>query len=606
MIIRWIRKVKIQNRLVASFVIFSFIPLLITGFFAYDRSSEAIKNKISASTLQVLNQVSENIKNELTRLENDSVDIAFSDLVQQTLLSYPELNEWERIDAELKMQNMLAKKFTFFHSVSDVLLYTERKEKITAYGDATFKFRLKPAYLDALLREAAAKNGVPLWTIAGQTDEENPSFRVKSHGEVGILLSRSFKSLQGIPIGTIIIRINEKHILEKFREIDLGHGADLLILNSAGTIVSSRNPDLPAARPYPDASFIAKLSENKEKDIFSFHYDLAGKSYLVAFTYIPGADWYLVGWIPFSYLNDESVKIGLFIFVLGIICFLLAMILSFIVFKSISAPLYKLIHSMNRVKGGNFAIRIDDNSNDELGVVTNHFNRMVGELQYLIDEIKNKEESKRLAEMKALQAQINPHFLSNTLNTVRSLANLMKADNIASIITSLIQLLNASMGKGGELITLREEIEYVRDYVNIVAYRFYDKFKVHIEMEEEISHCAVLKFVLQPIVENAILHGIEPMEGQGYISIKCYRDGDDVIITVTDNGVGMSESQLNRLLTEKPEKTKNGLSGIGIWNVNQRIKLYFGEEYGLSIQSVPNLYTTVEMKIPAIAKEETA
>ena len=350
MIIRWIRKVKIQNRLIASFAIFSFIPLLITGFFAYDRSSDAIKSKISASTLQILNQVSENIKNELTKLENDSVDIAFSDLVQDTLVHYPELNEWQRIDAELKMQSMLAKKFTFYSSVSDVLLYTNRKEKITAYGDATFKFRLKPAYLDALLAETAAKNGVPLWSIAGSMDEENPNFRVKIHGEVGILLSRSFKSLHGVPIGTIIIRINEKQILEKINEIDLGNGADLLILNSRGTIVSSRNPDVPAARPYPDPSFIAKLSENKEKNIFTFHHDLAGKRYLVAFTHIPGADWYLVGWIPFTYLNDESVKIGVFIFVLGIICFLLAMILSFIVFKSISAPLYKLIQSMNKVK----------------------------------------------------------------------------------------------------------------------------------------------------------------------------------------------------------------------------------------------------------------
>jgi len=379
-----------------------------------------------------------------------------------------------------------------------------------------------------------------------------------------------------------------------------------MIISGNGTVVSSRNQVVPSAQPYPDASFVAKLSEYREKDIYSFHYDMSGKRYLVAFTHIPGADWYLVGWIPFSYLQDESVKIGVFIAVLGIICFLLAMILSFIVFKSISAPLYKLIQSMNKVKGGNFAIHIQDDSKDELGVVTNHFNRMVGEVKYLIDEIKNKEESKRQAEMKALQAQINPHFLSNTLNTVRSLANMMKADNIASIITSLIQLLNASMGKGGELITLREEIEYVKDYLNIVAYRYYDKFKVHIEMEDGVSNCAILKFVLQPIVENAILHGIEPMDGQGYIAIKCYRDGGDVIITVTDNGVGMSEKVLNRLLKEKPERTKSSLSGIGIWNVNQRIKLYFGVNYGLSIQSVPNLYTTVELRIPILAREETA
>ncbi|MCS7461440.1 sensor histidine kinase [Paenibacillus doosanensis] len=589
----------------AAFAILSLVPLLITGFFAYDRSSEAIKRKISASTIQVMNQVSENIQNELTKLENDSVDIAFSDLVQNTLISYPAMNELDKINAEVKMQNMLAKKFSFFHSVSDVLLYTDRKEKIMAYGDATFKFRLTQDYLDSILEEAAAKNGVPIWKIAGQEDEEsvNARYRINNYGEAGILLSRSFKSLQGKMIGTIIIRIDEKYILAKFKDVQLGEGSDILILNSRGTVVSSRISSIKPAHVYPDASLVEELAENREKGNFSFHTVLSGKRYLVAYTYIPSADWYLVSTIPFSYLNDEPVKIGVFIAVLGIICFLLSLVLSFIVSQSISNPLYKLVKMMKSVKSGNFAVRSHDNSNDELGVAITHFNHMVSELQFLIDEVKNKEVSKRLAELKALQAQINPHFLSNTLNTVRSLANLQKAENIASIITSLIQLLHVSMGKGGERVTLRKEIEYVRAYLNIMAYRYYDKFEVHIEMEEGILDCDVLKFILQPIVENALLHGLEPMEGKGLIVIKGYRVGDELKITVTDNGVGMNELTLNRLVSEKPKKAKAGWSGIGVWNVDQRIKLYFGEKYGISIQSVPNLYTTVEITIPAVAEE---
>lgn len=606
MFVRWIRKMKIQKRLVVSFTVLSLVPLLITGFFAYDRSSEAIKRKISASTVQVMNQVSENIQNELVKLENDSVDIAFSDLVQQTMVAFPNMDEWEKIDAELKMKSMISKKFTFVHNVSDVLLYTDSKDKLIAYGDDTFKFRLQPTYLDKLLSEVAAKNGVPLWTVAGQQDEENighTSYRIQTKGEVGILLARSFKSLQGEPAGTIIIRINEKYLLEKFQEVDLGEGTDIWIMSGEGKVISSRIPDIRAASTYPDAAFVQELTDYNANEQFAFQANFSGKQYLVAYSYIPRADWYLVSRIPFTYLNAESVQIGLFIALLGIICFGLAMVLSFVVFKSISKPLYNLVKSINRVKSGNFDYRIQDDNQDELGVVTAHFNHMVGELQFLIQEIKDKEASKRLAELKALQAQINPHFLSNTLNTVRSLANRMKADNISSIMTSLIQLLHASMGKGRELITVQEEIEYVRNYLNIMAYRHYDKFRVHIEMEEGVPDCAVLKFILQPIVENAILHGLEPMEGQGYISIKGYKDGDNLIITVTDNGVGMTESQLNNLTSGEPAQNRKGLSGIGIVNVDQRIKLYFGERYGISIQSVPNLFTTVQITIPAYAKE---
>ncbi len=150
----------------------------------------------------------------------------------------------------------------------------------------------------------------------------NARYRVNNYGETGILLSRSFKSLQGKPIGNIIIRIDEKYILAKFKDVQLGGGADILILTSRGAVVSSRNPSIKAAHMYPDASLVEELAENREKKgAFSFHTAISGKRYLVAYTYIPSADWYLVSTIPFSYLNDEPVKIGVFIAVLGIICF---------------------------------------------------------------------------------------------------------------------------------------------------------------------------------------------------------------------------------------------------------------------------------------------
>jgi two-component system sensor histidine kinase YesM len=608
-----IRRVKIQKRLALSFAILSLVPLFITGWFAYDRSSVVIKNKISTYSIQVMNQVSINIRNDLAKLENDSVDIAFSDIVQNTLLSYEKLDDWEKKSAELEMSSLLAKRYSFVPSVTDIQVFTKNTEKINAYGDDNFRFRLNSEFTEHLLENALSRGGVPLWTIQGKEHEEDWqdfNYRTNVYGEYGILLARSFRSLkEGSTLGYIMLRIDEAYILNKYKEIDLGEGSDIFILNEQGQVISSRTPELVTASMYDDPSFIQQLSSYKDKEIYSFINTISGKPYLTTYSFIPHANWYLISTIPFSYLNYESVQIGIYIAGLGIICSILALLVSYLISRSISKPLYALVASMNQVKVGHFPTLIRDKSQDELGVVTEHFNKMVEDLKFLINELKRKEKLKRLAELKALQAQINPHFLSNTLNTISWLAKVQKADNISNVINDFIELLRASMGKGGEFATIKEEVEYVKNYLNIMAYKYYDKFSVHYEVEEEVLHYQTLKFLLQPIVENAVLHGIEPMKGHGHIVIKAYKIEEDLKISITDNGVGINAEEMSKLMQKKQDVQQTGgsgdrLSGIGIWNVDQRIKLSFGEDYGISILSVPELYTTIEIAIPIVTEEE--
>lgn len=506
------------------------------------------------------------------------------------------------------MQKTFAKKFTFFPGVTDVLIYTTDKEKLIAYGDTNFKLQLKQDYLDSLIEEAASKHGVPVWTVSRKENEEyfgEFGFRQEKYGPYGILLSRSFKSLDsGVPIGYLVMRIDERFISKKFKNMNLGSGSKIFILNGKGIVISSANPEIAVGEPYPDGFMVEALKRNRERNVFAFNGTVNDKPHMVAYAYIPGADWYVVSTIPYTYLNNESVGMWRTIALLGIVCSLIALCLSFIVSQSIAKPLLKLINSMNSVKTGNFDIRIEDHSTDELGVVTSHFNTMVNNLKSLIEEVKSQEKQKRLAELKALQAQINPHFLSNTLNTVKWMAEMQKANNISSIITSLIQMLHGSMGKGGVWTSIREEIEYVKNYLNIMEYQFVNKFKVHFEMEKDILDCRILKFVLQPIVENALLHGLRHLEREGIIIIKGYRDRDRLILSVTDNGAGMTEEALRNALQESGVNGKSRLSGMGLRNVDNRIKLYYGKNYGVSIQSIPNLFTSVEIVVPVIAGEE--
>lgn len=388
-----------------------------------------------------------------------------------------------------------------------------------------------------------------------------------------------------------------------YRNVDIGEGSDIFVIDSTGTVVSSRNPNIEITKNYKDQSLTKKIDAISKQGKNVFNLDIEDNRYLVAFSTIKGTDWYVVSTIPFSYLNSESKKIGMNIIMLGIGCFLAAILLSYVFSRSISSPLKKLVKAMNEAKKGNLSIIIKDNNRDEIGEVTGNFNNMLNEIKNLLDNVKSKERQKRNAELKALQAQINPHFLSNTLNTVKWLANVQKAENVENIVTSLIQLLHISMGKGDDTISIKEELEYIKNYINIQEYRYYNKFKVNYEIEEEILDFKIPKLILQPIVENSLIHGIGPMEGLGIIAVKGFKYEGDIKITVTDNGLGIHEDKLDKLLEGEDISDRSRFSGIGISNVNERIKMYFGDKYGLHIESVPNLFTTIEITIPISNKE---
>lgn len=599
------RNIKIQYRLLLLFFILSLIPLLITSIFSYKSSSDAIKAKINTYSVQAMDQVGENIQRDIQRLENDSVDIEFSDIVQHILLNYNNMSLWQISKTQYDMKEMLVKKFSYLHDVSDVLLYTNNKDKIIAYGDYNFEFKLKKNFLDTYISELYKSAGRPIWTPISKGDEEyQVNFAtedaVLNKGN-GVLIGRAVKSLNsGDIIGYLIIRINERYFSSIYKNLDIGQGGHIFIINSKGTVVSSSKSDIEVSKPYKNNALLTSVIENQKQENRSFDFKMDNHRFLVAFAPIEGTDWYVVSTIPYSYLNSESKKIGINILLLSLACLVLAVILSYVFSRSISMPLKKLIISMNEAKKGNLSISIKDDSKDEIGEVTQNFNIMLDKVKQLMDDVKYKERQKRDAELKALQAQINPHFLSNALNTVKWLAGLQNADNIESIITSLINLLHANMGKGNTLISIREELEYIEDYVNLQEYRYFNKFKVNYEIEERILNYKIPKFTLQPIVENSLIHGIGPMEGQGIVVIKGFMYDNTIKITVTDNGVGIPEDKLANILTREGNNDKSSFSGIGIFNVNERIKMYFGEEYGLDIQSVENLFTTVEITIPIV------
>jgi two-component system sensor histidine kinase YesM len=250
---------------------------------------------------------------------------------------------------------------------------------------------------------------------------------------------------------------------------------------------------------------------------------------------------------------------------------------------------------MKRVEKGNFNISVEENWDGEIGVLYSSFNYMIKRINELIHEVYLSKIKEKDAELKALQAQINPHFLYNTLDTVNWLAVKHNAPEISKIVNSLASILRYSINKGNDVTTVDKELKHVESYITIQKIRFKDKFEVSFNIDKTILHYKTIKLILQPLVENAIIHGIETYEGKGKILINGYLGDGKIVFEVINNGNPIDLDVVNKLL-DSPSEDKDS---YGIQNVNERIKLYYGEEYGLYYQVIDN-NTVARIVIPAV------
>lgn len=592
------RNIRIQTRLIGSFFILSFVPLLITGYFSYYKSSSAIEAKIKTYSEQLMNHVSRNIEYKIEKLVTDSEELIYSDTIQNGLEDYDGLSDNNKLAARMQIHTYVSSKSRAINDIRIIYIYTEAGEEV--YNKILDnQENVRKQDIDSLNSKVLENKNSVHFNVLKQVNEYKASDISKNNQ---VVISRAIRSRVHFSnvIGIFHLSVYESYLSNIYKNVDIGKGADLFIIDSKGIVMSSINPEIVVGEAYGNSHLILNIGKTQDDGKQTFPLSTKNGKYLAAYSPIADTDWYIVSTIPFSNLNYESRNIGLNIAYLGLGCFLLAILLSYIISMSISYPLKNLVKKMNEAQKGNLSVRIIDNNRDELAEATWNFNRMVNEISILLTNIKNKENQKRAAELKALQAQINPHFLYNTLNTIKWLAGVQKAENVSNLVNSLLQLLHVSMGKGSEFITVREEIEYIGNYVNIQEYRYCNKFKIHMDIEEAAMELKIPRFILQPIVENSLIHGIGPMEGQGLISIKVYFNNGKLKITVTDNGVGMLDDKVSNILTDGADTGKARFSGIGIKNVDERIKLYFGEEYGIHIESIPNLYTTVEVLLPVV------
>lgn len=312
--------------------------------------------------------------------------------------------------------------------------------------------------------------------------------------------------------------------------------------------------------------------------------------------------WKLVGVIPYSLFSHEMINIRYFIGMVILLMAMMLIIINRVVTQRISRPILKLNNSVMEYETGKKP-EIYIGGSSEIRHLGYSIQSSYEKSEKLMQEIVWEQNERRKSELDALQSQINPHFLYNALDSITWMIEGERNDEAAFMISQLAKLFRISLSKGHTIISVRDELQHAKSYMNIQRIRYKDAFSVTFDVDPELEEYCAVKLTLQPILENSINYGVDPMDDCGEIFIRVKKENDMLILSVEDNGIGMSQEEVSLLLTDSNRKRKHG-SGVGLININNRVQILFGKEYGLLIESEPDEGTRVSIRIPAIPYTE--
>ncbi|HHW49756.1 MAG TPA: sensor histidine kinase [Clostridiaceae bacterium] len=409
-------------------------------------------------------------------------------------------------------------------------------------------------------------------------------------------------------LGVVLLSLNEAEMYKILSSADMrGSSGEIFIINRDNMVISHR-----------DKSLIGKSVESIGFDKLVFDAETGSTEiklkdglFLVNYLVVNDTKWKIVQTVPYDTLIYKTRQLIKKVITYSFVILILALLALFVFSTKISLRIRKLMSLMKRIEDGFLDVNIEMSGNDEIFELGQAFNKMMLKQKALIHKIQEEEriiaeEQKRNAEIRLemLLAQINPHFLFNTLNTIKWTAIMGATETVAEMVTNLGTILEMSINKGNDIISLSEEIKNVKSYLYIQKIRFDNQFTTVFDIPSDLEKCLVPKFIMQPIVENSIIHGFKGINRIGEIRISAYSDKGKLVIKVQDNGRGMGYDVINRFNDSYSGNTnKSRLSGIGINNVNERIKLYYGSDYGIQIKSSVGNGTEVVIILPKIIEE---
>lgn len=410
----------------------------------------------------------------------------------------------------------------------------------------------------------------------------------ESKSELTLTMGKNIVDISsGERLGVLFVTLKESSLEELYSSLKLSEHSYYVLVSEDGIVVSS--PD----KEEVGQSYTIKDMWGENRKIEGY---LEDGQYLYAHR-LKMVPYYLLFHAPMMELTQDIRTLVFWILIIGVLCAVLAIIIAVILAGRITKPIICLANTMDEVSRGDLTVRCENDTQDETRLIAEGFNHMLDTIEELVENVGNEQREKQKYELALIQSQIKPHFLYNTLDTIYVLAHLNRNEDAKQTAKALADFYRVALSSGKEIITIGEEIKCLEDYLKIQKIRYGEEFDYKFEIPVEMKEVTILKMTLQPLVENAIYHGLREKQNGGMLTIKGVIHSDFVEIMVEDNGVGMEEEISANILQEDSTKS------FGLKNVDRRIRLYYGNEYGLRIKSIKDLGTTVYIHIP-IRKSE--
>ncbi|WP_313561581.1 sensor histidine kinase [Ruminiclostridium cellobioparum] len=592
--LQFYRNISIKKKLLLVLYIQILIPLVFIGFFSFKSSEEIITNKSLSYSKDILSLIELRLQDTVRNLNIISQDLSSDESIYEALMNDDSnnINMLYSYEVGSKLNNVFLNAVMTRTEIQSMCIVTNKK-RFFIYDNnnnsdgSNIKSIVLQKYTE-ITKSAAQANGKAVWFFNTKNGVVQNSYLVRM-----IYNRDNYKE-----IGLLVVEINMEFFDFVLQGLESEVMQNTTILSSDNEIIIYKNKaaldkfkkviqDIPNEKN----SFV-----DKKNNIF------------VAHTYLSEPRWRIVTYIPLNqlYSDVETLRDRIILLCMGSIL-ILSVVSVFMSFDMIK-PINQLVKAMKGMNIDNISDSyIEIERKDELGFLHKTFNNMAKEIDHLVTWIYREQITRKEAELKALQSQINPHFLFNTLESINWMAQLNNVPEISSTVSDLSTLLEASIGRDDRLITIEEEFMYIDKYIALLKRRFEDRITLNKEVDPKVLYIKIPRLLIQPLIENAVYHGVENSRGKGIITLTASIREDLLIIEVIDNGNGISTDELVKLnkglemdndtyfksLSNKKNKS------IGIDNVNRRIKLFYGEKYGINLESKLNIYTKVSVTLPA-------
>ena len=588
---RWERlyhRSSIQMILSLSFTAVAVIGMLFLGIALLLRFSSSANTMAADNTKRILSQVNFNLDRYLHNM------MQVSDTVYYRVVKNADLEQQEKKE---ELQNALELLYAKDRDVLVSLAIFDRDgDLIAATPLADLKNSVMPSREEWFTTAMERIENMHFSTPHVQNLFVDPDIRY--HWVVS--LSRQVELTRGgrTQSGVLLVDMNFSRIEQICKDISLANGQGYLyLIDSEGEIIYNPRQQLIYAGLQEENNIVAAdYSDGTHTETF------LSQRRQVTIKTVGYTGWKLVGVVLAETLRDNYSQLLWFALFMVFFSIFLLVFVNLRLSEWITAPMKKLDHAVRELEKGKETVNFDVNGPYEIAHLSRSIQSMVSTMRHLMDDILLQEEEKRRSELNVLQSQINPHFLYNTLDSVVWMTENGRTQEAVIMLTALARFFRISLSRGSNIITLADELEHAKHYLTIQKMRYKNKFIADIMVEPGIEGLYTIKLIIQPILENAIYHGMEYADGDGQINVHAFRSQDNVIIEVSDNGPGMSEETVERLLRPDWSAATVGSkgSGIGFRNVHQRLQLYFGSDYGLTIISEPDNGTVVRICIPAL------